>query len=72
MKQNILTKVPKFARSEGIRYRMRLNACIKCHNGVLQIQERLRRGRVTETEAYCQNCGKAYYGTELRPAAPAA
>ena len=72
MENIILTKRPRKRRfpTNGINYRLKLNACTKCDSGALHIQERVLHGQITDTEANCLRCGATYYGRELRRAAP--
>lgn len=72
MEYTILTRQRRKPRlrTNGISYRLKLNACTKCDSGSLHIQERVLHGRITDTEASCLNCGTTYYGQELRRAAP--
>ena len=53
----------------GIQYNVAINACPRCR-GTLNIQQRYDHGRVVDTEAYCQTCGRAYYDTSLPPTQP--
>lgn len=71
MNTNTLTRPPRFLRKNGINYRIKLNGCRSC-KGAIQIQERVAQGAITDTEAYCQTCGRSYYGPSLQPAGPIA